>query len=78
MRDYHSIRSSFEQEAAMNVLKSVPVAIWRGTRRLFSLVHGWDDVRETYGDNPNNLSDEERLTARAVASNSVNVGQSGW
>jgi hypothetical protein len=62
----------------MTSLKRLPGAVWRKTRALFALVHGWDDVRQTYGDNPNNLSEEERLTAHAVASNSINVGQSGW
>jgi hypothetical protein len=27
-------------------------------------VHSYDDIRETYGDNPNGRSDEERLIAR--------------
>ena len=62
----------------MNVVTKIPVAMWRGTRRLFSLVHNWDDVRETYGDNPNGRPEDERLITHAVASNSVNVGQSGW
>lgn len=60
----------------MSALMRLPGATWRKVRALFSLIHGWDDVREIYGDNPNNLSDEERLTARAVASNSANVGNS--
>jgi hypothetical protein len=45
------------------------VAVGRALWRFASLVHGIDDVRETYGDNPNGLSEEERLIARAVASN---------
>ena len=62
----------------MSALKHLPGAVWRRARALFSLVHDWDDVRLTYGDNPNNLSDEERLTAQAVAANTVNVGNSSF
>lgn len=62
----------------MRAVLRVPKAIWHGLRRLLSLIHGYDDVRAVYGDNPNGLSEEERLRAHAVASNSINVGQSGW
>ena len=62
----------------MGAVLRVPKAVWRGLRRFASLVHNYDEVRAVYGDNPNGLSDEERLTAHAVASNTINVGQSGW
>jgi len=63
---------------SMRTIKHLPGAVWRKVRALFSLIHNWDDVRETYGDNPNNLPEEQRLAAHAVASNTINVGQSGW
>jgi hypothetical protein len=59
-------------------MRHLAAAVWRKVRAVVALIHGWDDVRAVYGDNPNNLSEEERLAARAVVSNSVNVGQSGW
>ncbi len=62
----------------MKLVLGIPAAAWRKVRALFSLLHGWDDVRQTYGDNPNGLSEEERLTARAVASNGANIGGSGF
>lgn len=55
----------------------LPLAAWRGFRRFASLVHGYDDIRETYGDNPNGLSEDERLTARAVASNIASLPNGG-
>lgn len=61
----------------MHAMKQLSGTVWRKARSFFSLIHDWDDVRETYGDNPNGLSDEERLTARAVASNIVNIGGTG-
>jgi hypothetical protein len=59
---------------------SLPRAIGHGIWRLCSLIHNSDDIRETYGDNPNGLSDEERLIARAVASNTASMpnGGGGW
>lgn len=57
----------------LNVMKRLPGAAWRKVRALFSLLHGWDDVRQVYGDNPNSLSDEERLVTRGLASNTLNV-----
>jgi hypothetical protein len=51
--------------------------VWRRIWRFASLVHGYDDVRETYGDNPNNLPEEERLMLRGAASNVVG-GSSTW
>jgi hypothetical protein len=42
-------------------------------RSLLSLIHGYDDVRETYGDNPNNLSEEERQINRAFGTKGVNM-----
>jgi hypothetical protein len=42
---------------------------WQRLRRLVSLVHGFDDVRQTYGDNPNGVSDDARLTTAAGRSN---------
>jgi hypothetical protein len=64
----------------MSALTGLPRAAWRAFRRFASLVHGYDDIRETYGDNPNGLSDEERLIARAVASNTASMpnGGGGW
>jgi hypothetical protein len=53
------------------------VAVWRALRRFASLVHGYDDIRETYGDNPNGLSEEERLIARALASNTASLPGGG-
>jgi hypothetical protein len=53
------------------------VAVWRALRRFGSLVHGYDDIHETYGDNPNGLSEEERLIARAVASNTASLPNRG-
>jgi hypothetical protein len=50
---------------------------WQRVRRFAELVHGYDDVRETYGDNPNNLSEEHRLAMRGAASNIVG-GSSNW
>jgi hypothetical protein len=48
-----------------------------GSLAVSSLVHGYDDVRPTYGDNPNGLSDEERLIARALASNTASLPGGG-
>lgn len=53
------------------------VAVGRALRRFASLVHGYDDIRETYGDNPNGLSEEELLIARAVASNTASLPNGG-
>jgi hypothetical protein len=57
----------------MRAITFLPKAAWRGIRRLLSLVHGYDDVRETYGDNPNELSEAERLTYRGFGANGVNL-----
>ena len=50
---------------------------WGKLRAFISLVHGWDDVAGTYGDNPNGLPEEERLMLRGAASNVVG-GSSTW
>jgi hypothetical protein len=60
-------------KAIGSTIWAVPRTIGHGVRRLVSLIHDDDDVREVYGDNPNGLSDEERLAAHAVASNGVNM-----
>jgi hypothetical protein len=43
--------------------------VWQRLRGLAALVHGFDDVRQTYGDNPNETSEEARLTGLAVRNN---------
>lgn len=43
-----------------------PKAVWRSVRRLVSLVHDDQDVREIYGDNPNGVTEDERLGRAAV------------
>lgn len=52
-------------------------AVWRRFYRFASLVHGYDDVRATYGDNPNDLPDDDRIALRGAASNIVG-GSSTW
>jgi hypothetical protein len=61
----------------MRRLPKPAVSVWRAVWRFSSLVHGYDDVRLTYGDNPNGLSDEERLIARALASNTASLPGGG-
>jgi hypothetical protein len=58
----------------MRIVSALPRSVWRGVRRLVSLVHGWDDVQKTYGDNPNDLSDEQRITARSAGTSLANGG----
>jgi hypothetical protein len=56
---------------------SVPRAIGHGVRRVFSLVHDDDDVREIYGDNPNGLTDDQRLAAGNMAANLIGGNGTG-
>lgn len=42
--------------------------VWCAIKRVAYLV-GHDDVREMYGDNPNNTSDEQRILDVAVRAN---------
>jgi hypothetical protein len=55
----------------MKTLLRVPVAIWRGTRRVFGLIRDDRDVRDIYGDNPNGVSEEERALNAGVISNTA-------
>jgi len=57
----------------MGTVLRIPQIVWSRLSRLASLIHGYDDVRETYGDNPNDLSDAERLISRGFGSNGVNL-----
>jgi hypothetical protein len=50
---------------------SVPRAIGHGIWRLCSLIHNSDDIRETYGDNPNGLSGDQKLAAQNMAANMI-------
>jgi hypothetical protein len=58
-------------EDGMKALLRVPVAIWRGTRRVFGLIRDDRDVRAIYGDNPNGVSEEERALNAGVISNTA-------
>ena len=58
-------------KAIGSTIWSVPRAIGHGVRRVFTLIHDDDDVREIYGDNPNGLTDEQRLIASNMAANMV-------
>jgi hypothetical protein len=49
----------------------VPKVIGHGIRRVFSLIHDDDYVREVYGDNPNGLTDDQRLAAGNMAANMI-------
>ena len=64
-------------KAIGSAIWSVPRAMWHATRRVFSLIHNWDEVRETYGDNPNGLTDEQKLVAHGVTSSIINNGSFG-
>jgi len=57
----------------VSALTRIPKSAWMRMRSLLSLIHGYDDVRETYGDNPNNLSEEERQINRAFGTKGVNM-----
>jgi hypothetical protein len=46
-------------------------AVGRRIAGVVSRIHDGDGVREIYGDNPNHISEDERLVADAVASNTV-------
>jgi hypothetical protein len=59
------------REDGMKTLLRVPVAIWRGTRRVFGLIRDDRDVRDIYGDNPNGVSEEERALNAGVISNTA-------
>ncbi len=54
-----------------STLWAVPRAIGHGVRRVFSLIRDDDDVRELYGDNPNGLTDDQRLAAGSMAAGIV-------
>jgi hypothetical protein len=58
-------------KAIGSTIWSVPRAIGHGIWRLCSLIHNFDDIRETYGDNPNGLSGDQRLAAQNLAVNLI-------
>jgi hypothetical protein len=58
-------------KAIGSTIWAVPRAIGRGIWHLCSLIHNWDEVSETYGDNPNGLSDDQKLAAANMAANMV-------
>lgn len=57
----------------MSALTRPFASVWARVRRLVSLIHGYDDLRETYGDNPNELSEDARQVYRAFGTNGVNM-----
>jgi hypothetical protein len=64
-------------KAIGSTIWAVPRAIGRGIWRLASLIHNSDDIRETYGDNPNGLSGDQRLAAQNMAANLVASNSTG-
>jgi hypothetical protein len=58
-------------KAVGSTIWSVPRAIGHGIWRLSSLIHNFDDIRETYGDNPNGLSGDQTLAAQNLAANLI-------
>jgi hypothetical protein len=57
-------------KAIGSTIWSVPRAIGRGTWRLCSLIHNFDEIRETYGDHPNGAT-EQQLAAHNMAANMI-------
>jgi hypothetical protein len=57
-------------KAIGSAIWSVPRAIAHGIWRFSSLIHNFDEVRETYGDNPNGAT-EQQLAAHNMAANII-------
>lgn len=57
-------------KAIGSAIWSVARAIGHGIWRLFSLIHNWDEVSETFGPNPNGAS-EQQLAAGNLAANLI-------
>lgn len=57
-------------KAIGSAIWSVPRAIGRGTWRLFSLIHNWDEVRETYPE-LDREADGQKLAAANMAANMI-------
>jgi hypothetical protein len=57
-------------KALGSAIWSVPRAIGHGIWRFCSLIHNFDEVRETYGANPNGVTDQT-LAAQNMAANMV-------
>jgi hypothetical protein len=53
----------------MATMLRLPKALWRRTRQIFVLIRDDGDVREIYGDNPNGISEDERLFNAGMTSN---------